>query len=383
MQQIKPILHSFVVIFLILVVSSMKAETEPLRNRWKSEAKDAIQKAGLPALGVSISKYNFPLFNWVSGHRSLQHEAKATLKDRWHLGSDTKAMTAFLVAIASEEGLLSYEDLVVEVLNLKKFHLGYSEVKVKDFLSHSSPLNSLQSVDGGELWKSFFKSEEDVSVQREKIVTALFQQRPVDNSKKSFRYLNSNYVVIGRILEKLYQKSWEVLVKEKLFTPLEMNQCGFGVAGAIEEVSPSEPWAHLQQKDELIALPPKLNPDNPAMLGPAGTVHCSLGDWQIFLTEVLKTWQGEGRLLPQSDRNSPYFQSPSKDYPYTYGGWGVGFNKEGQRVFQHSGSNTFNFALAFLNPQEELIVQLVTNSAHAEAKASVQELFEYILSSLD
>ena len=382
MQQIKPILHSFVVIFLILVVSSMKAETEPLKNQWKSQAKEIIQEAGLPALGVSITKFNFPLFNWTHGHRSLQHEVEATGEDQWHLGSNTKAMTAFLVAIAHEEGLLSYEDQVVKVLNLKSYHSDYSQLQIKDLLSHSSSLPSLVSVKGGKLWKSFFQSKEDVSVQREKMVEALFREDPVE-SKRAFRYLNSNYLVIGRVLETLYQKSWESLMKEKLFTPLDMNRCGFGVAGDIDEMSPSEPWAHSQQDGELIALPPNLKPDNPAMLGPAGTVHCSLPDWEAFIEEISRTWRGEGKLLVKADKNSPYFQTPTKDHSYTQGGWGVGTNGQGQRVFQHAGSNTFNYALSFFNPEEELILLLVTNSAHPEAKAGVHEFLEFILTSLN
>ena len=51
----------------------------------------------------------------VVGTRKRGTEIAATLNDQWHLGSDTKAMTATLVAKLVEKGRLKWESTVAEV----------------------------------------------------------------------------------------------------------------------------------------------------------------------------------------------------------------------------------------------------------------------------
>ena len=43
---------------------------------------------------------------------------------------------------------------------------------------------------------------------------------------KQFQYNNLDFVVLGLIIEKLYQKSWAEVLQEKILTPLEMNKTG-------------------------------------------------------------------------------------------------------------------------------------------------------------
>ena len=58
-----------------------------------------------------------------------------TVQDRWHLGSDTKAMTALLVALAVERGELSLDTPVSEIM--PGTAPGWKSVTVRHLLSHT------------------------------------------------------------------------------------------------------------------------------------------------------------------------------------------------------------------------------------------------------
>jgi hypothetical protein len=41
-----------------------------------------------------------------------------------------------------------------------------------------------------------------------------------------------------------------------------------------------------------------VTPINPEVMGPAGTVHCSLADWAKFIADQLSGFAGPGALFP-------------------------------------------------------------------------------------
>lgn len=50
------------------------------------------------------------------GVRSVRRDARVTIPDRWHLGSNTKAITAAMIARLAERGELSFDISIGEYL---------------------------------------------------------------------------------------------------------------------------------------------------------------------------------------------------------------------------------------------------------------------------
>jgi len=99
--------------------------------------------------------------------------------------------------------------------------------------------------------------------------------------------------------------------------------------------------------------PPTLQADNPASLGPAGTVHCSIDDWGKYAH--LHMAGARGQITPIL--NSKSFIKLHTPYPgqdYTPGGW-IRLEREwaNGHVLTHSGSNTLNYASIWIAPQQE------------------------------
>ena len=61
---------------------------------------------GVPALGVLVRQGEETRMA-VVGQRRAGHDDPVRMTDPWHLGSDTKAMTATLVSILEQRGVLS------------------------------------------------------------------------------------------------------------------------------------------------------------------------------------------------------------------------------------------------------------------------------------
>src|SRR2546423_1360538 len=65
----------------------------------------------LPALGTAVWEHGALVAIGMSGLRKADDpDHRATVDDLWHLGSDTKAMTATLVGMYVDRGKLHWDD---------------------------------------------------------------------------------------------------------------------------------------------------------------------------------------------------------------------------------------------------------------------------------
>ena len=72
-------------------------------------------KHQVPAMAAALVTSKGLVTVGAVGTRKRGTETAVTLNDQWHLGSDTKAMTATLVAKLIEKGRLKWDSTVAEV----------------------------------------------------------------------------------------------------------------------------------------------------------------------------------------------------------------------------------------------------------------------------
>ncbi|RPI22001.1 MAG: class A beta-lactamase-related serine hydrolase, partial [Acidobacteria bacterium] len=180
------------------------------------------------------------------------------------------------------------------------------------------------------------------------------------------RYLYSNlgYVVAAAMAEKSTGREWERLISTLVFEPLGMTTAGFGGLGTPGKID--KPWPHFQDGRPAETNGPAV--DNPPVLAPAGTVHCSLADWAKFIGDQLKGELGQGALL----RAETYRKLHTPPFGGDYGlGWLVVERPwGGGPVYTHSGSNTMNFAVVWIAPLRDLAIMAVTNQGGSRASSA-------------
>jgi len=190
-----------------------------------------------------------------------------------------KAMTATMIARLIERGDvdLGWETTIEEGLPDLATHLDPSFLKVtlKQLVMHRGGCP-------GETGWGIPEKENITQTRRELVKLELCISRKT--SPGDYEYSNLGYVVASLMATRATGKPWEQLMREEIFEPLELTSAGFGPPGTTGKED--QPWGHVTRF--TIQVP--LQHDNPPALGPAGTVHMSLGDWAKFcLSHTLAT----------------------------------------------------------------------------------------------
>ncbi len=320
------------------------------------------QKNGLPAMGGAVLTGKGLVALNVVGVRKAGTETKATTADLWHLGSDTKAMTAAMIGALVERGRLTWDTTIGDVFPdvAPAMPESVRAVTVRHLLSHRSGLPA--NVFWGLVPKTGTTRERRLAVVR-----MLASAKPVAAPGAKFLYSNLGYVIAGAMAEKAADASWEDLMRETLFAPLGMASAGFGGLGTPGLVD--QPWPHNPDGKPEEANGP--DQDNPAVMGPAGTVHCTLEDWAKFIADELRGAHGEKALL----KPGTYKELQTAPFGGTYAlGWLV-VPREwgGGSVLTHNGSNRMNLATVWMAPLRDFAVLVVTNQGGPEAAKACDE----------
>ncbi|MGH9775014.1 MAG: serine hydrolase domain-containing protein [Candidatus Acidiferrales bacterium] len=331
------------------VPKDLRELLEPLRKEFD-----------LPALAAAIVTSHGLVSVGAVGVRKYGDATPVTVNDQFHLGSDTKAMTATLLAMYVEAGKLKWDTTLAEVFPelAPKMDPAYRRVTIDQLLAHRAGFT-------GETWPKG-KTIEDMRrlpgtprEQRQAYLAMILKEPPLFPPGSQFLYSNRSYVVLGAMIERVANYSWERLMEERLFKPLGMKTCGFGAMGSPNLID--EPWQHTIEGTRHVAIKPGPDADNPEVIGPAGTVHCSIGDWAKFVQAHLRGEQSNaGILKPATFKrlHSPLFGG---DY---VAGWAVVSRAwAGGSALTHAGSNTQNFALVWVAPLKDFAVLVATNQA--------------------
>src|SRR5208283_6165524 len=215
--------------FLIALASPSQAalaRTQPV-TRLDDVLEPLRAKHGLPALaGAVVSKGQIVTAAAV-GARLLNTGKKVTVNDRFHLGSDTKAMTATLAGMAVEAGKLRWDTTIGDALGAKfpGIEPRLAAVTLEQLLSHSGGIPT----DTDEILNLYFSPDAfkyDLPTQRLRILNAWKSHAPATKPGAEFHYANLGYVIAGAMIETAFGVSWEELIVNRIFTPLRLNTAG-------------------------------------------------------------------------------------------------------------------------------------------------------------
>lgn len=289
------------------------------------------------------------------GVRKRGTDVAATADDQWHLGSNTKPMTALLVALLIEQGQLDWDTPLADIFpdQAEKWSDDVKKITTAHLLTHTSGLPPI-----GPLQEFLIKPSSKTPVEdRQQIVRNLETVKLAGKPGEKYKYSNLGYIVLGAVVDKRGQAPWEEQLEKKVFQPLGIKDGGLGPVGKKDAVV--QPWPHANSGKPAA---PDAVIDNPPVMNSAGCVHLTVADYNRFLAETLKLARGEKALL-KSATAEKVFSNPYPVSPHNLSGW-VGFRKEpGAKglILAHDGSNTFNYCTAIVVPDKKLAFCVLTN----------------------
>lgn len=323
---------------LAAVAPSLAAARAPAADAALDAAFGEVQPV---ALAGGIVARDGLAWSGVRGLRRDGDEVAVTSGDRWHLGSNTKAMTAALWARLVEQGRARWGMPVSEIFDDVAVDPAWADATLDDFMHHRAGLADA-SVIGPDWLRTARADPRSLPAQRRAVVEQALKAPPAGDSGL-FQYGNANYILIGAAIEAVTGRAWEEVMRTELFAPLGLSSAGFGPPPG------DNAWGH-RRSGEAAALP--MDPaspgaDNPLALGPAGTAHMTLEEYARFLRVFLR--EGDGWLSAETTRR---LTTPPPGGRYAMG-WIVLPPQPWARgpAIAHEGSNTMWRATALVDPE--------------------------------
>lgn len=355
-----------------------------------SELERTSQEFGLPALAAVVVKRGNVVAEGIAGNRRLGANIPATLDDRFHIGSSSKAMIAFLAAKLVDQGKLRWELTMEEAFpELRdKIPGPLRAATLRQMFSHSSGLPG----DNEELLGLYFgahKAMLPLPEQRMGVIERALSLPVAGAPGEKFAYSNLGYIVAGAMIERAAGRSWEELMHEMLFQPMGLTTAGIGPQASAGLVD--APLPHFMENGEVLSIVGGPSSDIPAVMGSAGTVHMSprefakWASWNATMgksqPDLLKTETLRKLHTPQIPTSRDLEENTDGPEPGHYAlGWGVsGFPWTDKVFLQHRGSNGMNLALIVVLPEQELGLVLTTNIGGPKANLAFEDLTKKLL----
>jgi dipeptidyl aminopeptidase/acylaminoacyl peptidase/CubicO group peptidase (beta-lactamase class C family) len=289
------------------------------------------------------------------GYANWPAKIEATPDTLFQIGSISKVWTATLAMQLVDEGKLSLDAPVADVL--PELRLADPEVAKTVTMRHL--LNHTSGIDG-DVFTDTGRGDDCV----EKYVALLADQKQNHPLGATWSYCNAGFVVAGRVVEKLTGLTWDQALRQRMYAPLGLTH----TATLPEEVLLHRAAAgHVDVTGDPVLAPAW---HLPRSLGPAGTICSTPADVLAFarmhLTGGLAA-DGTRILSAASARAMTELEADLPD-KYSLGdSWGVGwirFGWDGHRLVGHDGNTIGQAAFLRLLPEAGLAVTLLTNGGH-------------------
>lgn len=347
-----------------------KAPTAPTDSTGSTDPLTAIVDSirvayNMPAMGAAIVTLEDGVVAVaVAGTRRATGGAAATKNDIWHLGSNTKAMTSLLAAVAVSQNRVQWTTTVAQAFpELTNIRAEYREVTMREILSHQAGFPR-------DVNPAALAGGTTEAAQRAATVAWAVQQPPVV-PRGTYTYSNVDYIIIGAMLERAFGTTYEAAMTTLILTPLGMADAGFGPQAEVG--STTQPVAHVVNTNgSWLALE---GFDIPPVNNSSGRAHMSLASWGRLLREVLRVEAGTSTVAPASIARQTTTAAVTIDPSASYGmGWVVSTRPWANgKVLFHDGSNTANHSFAFVAPMRH-VAYLATTNGYDPSGRSLQAL---------
>lgn len=335
---------------------SVKAQKSDFKINNKIDS--IIKKYNIPSMVVAVVKPDTCIYG-RSGILRLGSDDRTNLKCKYHLGSNTKAITAFIAMHLVEQGKIKLNSRLLNVVpQLKRTtRKEYRNITLADLLSHSA---QLQAYTSDKEFTKLPKMKGTASEQR-----LQFAKFVLTEDTASYKtYSNAGFGIASLMLEKASGKSFESLV-QKTFSDLNLDY----FIGFPNKQNHLYPWGHWKEKGKLIALSPQHKYGIESFILAAGDISMDIVDYSKLIQLHLNGISGKSNYLKHSSYKILF------DYEKTYGlGWGNGISKKGVKIYAHVGSAGTFLCKTVLIPEWKTAVIVIINSAEDEHMKAEKEI---------
>jgi len=297
--------------FLLLLMLFITAYSQPLSPKEIDRVVEQTMKVfDVPGIAVAVVSDGRVVHMKGYGVSSIATGRKMDENTLFAIASNSKAFTSAALGILIDEGRLTWETRVIDIIPEFRLYNPYvtSDFSIKDLLTHRSGMG----LGAGDLmmWPG------EPSFTREDIIHNLRYLKQTSPFRTKYDYDNLLYIVAGVVVEKVSGMSWEEFVEERIMRPLGMDHS----AASFKRINDGSNVidAHVPV-DGVLQVVPKHQSD---VHNPAGGIFSSVADmskWVIMqMNDGLYGEKTDKRIF--SDKVHREMWTPQTIIPVSNGG---------------------------------------------------------------
>lgn len=316
----------------------------------------------IPELSYAVVDYKNTIEMAALGKHSINLADTATLNDRFHIGSNTKAMTAFIIAKYVELGKLKWTTKFFSIFPewKKESKADYADITLQDLLSHRAGIQPFQG-ENDPVIPNFKGTHQQKRKQFGQFVLTIEPVKP--DEQNPFVYSNADYTLATLMLEKVTGKSWEQLVEKVFNRDLKLNV----KLSWPENQKRKDTWGHSIDNGKLTPVPSTYN-YHLDYTEPAGDLNIKLTDYIKFIQLNLQGLKGGNNYL--NAKTYSFIHKGIENYSM---GW---FNiyENNKELSTHSGTVGTYYTLVHIDRIKNIAYIIFTNAYNDDTKQGVRLL---------
>jgi CubicO group peptidase (beta-lactamase class C family) len=324
----------------------------------------------LPGLAIGVIENGEVVYARTGGERIVGSGARITPNTLFKIASNSKAMTASVLARLVDAGKLRWDDPVVKHLpTFRMFDPWVTRnMQVRDLLVHNSGLPE----GGGDLmlWP------EPNAFTRADILAGLAHIKPAYSFRAGYAYDNLLYVVAGEVAAAAGGASYEELMRREVFVPLGLG-CRVGSWRSAPADDVAQPHRRTGDRNVVIGGDGEVVPEITSAA--AGGVRCSLDDMLAWARNWLAPDAGQLEWLSKEQRAAMWtartpmpISARRRAWENThYYAYAFGFrvaDADGEWTVSHTGTLSGMYSVMLLLPDRRSGFVMLINGEGSEAR---------------
>lgn len=334
---------------------------ELVLSDFETYAITAMKDWAVPGMAIVIVRGGEIIYEKAFGVKELGKEDPVTTNTVFQIGSASKAFTSALAAMLVDDGLLAWDDKVINRLNDFRMYDPWvtTQFMVTDLMAQRSGL-AAHAIDSLVM----------VGFDRQRVLDCLRYVRPVTSFRSSYAYQNNLWLAAAKVIEKISGRSWEENIKKRIFEPLDMRSSSCDMESFVHGRDVAS--LHHDVGGKIVVLPM----DWPYMdwvytYGPAGGINANIKDVSKWLRmQTSGGVYGSMRLIKEESvrfMRAPQTPIPRKTGPNQYYclGW-VHREANPYPITWHNGGTSGSKTMIAFMPEAKLGIAVLSNLVETE-----------------
>jgi CubicO group peptidase (beta-lactamase class C family) len=391
----------YIIIFFVLFLASCKngnqtkqTQSDVQKDSLASEITDFSKNGIFNGFAVSIVNEKGTLYQKGFGFSDIVQNKKYTDSTIQNIGSISKTFVGIALLKAQELGKLKLDDPINKYLPFKVDNPNFpeTEITIRHLATHTSSivdnefyltknyyLKDHQNLDGISLVFDDMQmfNPADSIISKQTFLKNTFVKNGKWNTNETYsknkpgeiyEYSNTGTTLAAFVLEKATGESFDAFTKKHILKPLKMDDSGWHFSDI-----------NFKNYSKLYADPKTVLPFYSIVTYPDGNFITSVNDLSLYLTELIKGYNGNGTILnkesykeffrPQLEVHNFTERNERNPYNESYNvGIFMGFGYSG--YIGHTGGDPGIASMLFFDPKNNIGRILIVNTSFSGKEGS-------------